>query len=178
MPSHESFESMLTGGHPNSLGRTVEVVDLITQEPALLEDLYQCYFSKDEIVRLRVSSAMKRLWRAHPAWLVPYADRFLAEIAQIDQDSTRWTLAQYFLELDTHLSPEQRERAKAMLKLNFEQTNDWIVLINTMETLETWAKADDELRKWLQPHVQRLQSDKRKTVAKKANEVAKSLYGA
>ena len=57
----ESFESMLTGGHPNSLGRTEEVVDLVLAEQERLSDLYSCYFSADEIVRLRVSSAMKRV---------------------------------------------------------------------------------------------------------------------
>jgi hypothetical protein len=36
----ESFEEMLTGGHPNSLGRTIEVVDIVLSNPARLSDLY------------------------------------------------------------------------------------------------------------------------------------------
>ena len=36
----ESFEVMLKGGHPNSLGRTVEVVDIVLANPDKLEDLY------------------------------------------------------------------------------------------------------------------------------------------
>ena len=31
--SAEAFESMLTGGHPNSLGRTLEVVERILGDP-------------------------------------------------------------------------------------------------------------------------------------------------
>lgn len=50
--AQESFESILTGGHPNSLGRTIEVVDIILEKLEKLEELFNCYFSEDEIVRL------------------------------------------------------------------------------------------------------------------------------
>jgi hypothetical protein len=65
---NETFEAMLAGGHPNSLGRTVEVVDLVLADRDRLAELFQCYFSADEVVRLRVSSAMKRVTIAHPEW--------------------------------------------------------------------------------------------------------------
>lgn len=67
----EDFEAVLTGGHPNSLGRTVEVVDVVLADRAKLAQLYACYFSEDEVVRLRFSSAMKRVamrcWFLSPA---------------------------------------------------------------------------------------------------------------
>jgi hypothetical protein len=44
--SRKSFEAMLTGGHPNSLGRTVEVVELVLADRALLGELYACYRSE------------------------------------------------------------------------------------------------------------------------------------
>ncbi len=47
----ESFEQMLTGGHHNSLGRTLEVVDAILAHPEKLEELYNCYFSSNDEVR-------------------------------------------------------------------------------------------------------------------------------
>ena len=68
----EGFEAMLTGGHPNSLGRTMEVVDIVLADRAKLADLYQCYFSSDEVVRLRVSSAMKRVTIEHPDWTMDF----------------------------------------------------------------------------------------------------------
>lgn len=172
MPSNASFETMLSGGHPNSLGRTIEVVELILADRDKLDNLYQCYFSADEVVRLRVSSAMKRVAREHPDWLVPYLDRFLTKISTIDQASTQWTLAQLFLELDDRLSEAQRLQAIEILKRNLAASNDWIVLNNTMEALATWAKDDEALEAWLTPHLERLATDSRKSVAAKA---AKSL---
>lgn len=172
----ETFAEMLTGGHPNSLGRTIEVVDLIMANPARLADLYACYFSEDEVVRLRTSNAFKRIWREHPDWLVPYINRFLDKVSKINQPSTQWTFALLFLELDDHITPEQRAKAVAVLKRNLEQADDWIVLINTLQTLGQWAKADDTLKDWLRPHAERLAEDKRKSVAGNAKKVLKAVY--
>jgi hypothetical protein len=72
--TNQSFEEMLTGGHPNSLGRTIEVVELILEDSVRLSDLYNCYFSADEVVRLRTSNAIKRISREKAEWLVPYSE--------------------------------------------------------------------------------------------------------
>lgn len=172
----ESFESMLTGGHPNSLGRTVEVVDLVLADPAQIEQLYQCYFSQDEVVRLRTSNAMKRLWRQKPELIVPYIDLFLSQISKIQQPSAQWTIAQLFEELDTRLIPEQRQQAKIVLKVNLTQTDDWIVINATLQTLGKWALNDPELKNWLKPHIKRFSDDPRKSIAKKAAKLAEALY--
>ncbi|MEM9955014.1 MAG: hypothetical protein AAF846_25625 [Chloroflexota bacterium] len=174
----ESFESMLTGGHPNSLGKTVEVVELVLADSSRVEELYQCYFSQDEVVRLRTSNAMKRLWRDQPDLIVPYIDRFIAQVSQIEQASAQWTLAQLFNELDAHLSIEQRQEATTILKRNLTQTNDWIVINNTLETLGKWATDNPALKNWLKPHVERFSGDSRKSIAKKSSKLAKTLYGA
>jgi hypothetical protein len=55
----ESFEAMLTGGHPNSLGQTVVVVEMVLADRA----------------RLRTSNALKRISRVKPTWLVPHLER-------------------------------------------------------------------------------------------------------
>ncbi len=163
------FESMLKGGHPNSLGRTLEVVDIVLAQPKQLKQLYQCYFSDDEIVRLRTSNALKRVCREHPDWLVPYIDSLIAEIAKIDQASTQWTLANLFEMLESFMNKEQKSKAKSILKKNLENHTDWIVLNMTMQTLAGWAQSDKRLTKWMIPHLQRLAEDPRKSVAKKAS---------
>ena len=60
---------MLRGGHPNSLGRTVEAVELVLADPSLLGALIDTYASDDATVRLRVSSALNRISRARPELL-------------------------------------------------------------------------------------------------------------
>jgi len=165
------FEVRLTGGHPNSLGNTVEVVEEVLANHVLFDELFQCYFSDDEVVRLRVSNAMKRICKAEKALVLPYIDRFLNEISQIDQASTQWTLSQLFLQWEKEMTSMQKLKALEIMKRNLAHNDDWIVLCQTMETLGKWAKKDESLKIWLLPHLERLQKDKRNSVSKKAQKI-------
>ena len=162
------FEERLAGGNPNSLGNTVEIVEEVLRDPARFVEFFNCYFCKDEVVRLRVSNGMKRICAVNSPLIVPYIDRFLDDIAQIEQASTKWTLAQLFLMLDTDLTENQKTKAKQILKENLITESDWIVLNQTMETLGKWSKDDKELKAWIQPHLRVLAADTRKSVSKKA----------
>jgi uncharacterized small protein (DUF1192 family) len=174
--TNQSFEEMLTGGHPNSLGRTIEVVDLVLEDSVRLSDLYYCYFSTDEVVRLRTSNAIKRISREKAEWLVPYIDKLISEISTIQQASTQWTLAELFQTLSVFMSEIQRTKALKILKQNLETATDWIVLNNTMATLGEWAATDSELNGWLLPHLDRLSGDSRKSVAGRAKKMIAKLH--
>lgn len=170
-----NFEERLTGGHPNSLGNTVEVVEEVLAHTDAFDELFNCYFSKDEVVRLRTSNAMKRVCKEQKPLLVPYIDRFLDEIARIDQASTQWTLAQLFLMLKAEMSTDQVAEAKKLLRHNLAHHTDWIVLNTTMETLFKWSAKDEELNTWLRPHLERLAKDNRKSVANRASKYLQKL---
>lgn len=171
----ETFEQMLTGGHPNSLGRTLEVTEIVLKDKSRLEDMYQTYFSKDEVVRLRVSSVMKRVCLAHPEWLKPYIDRLLQEITTINQASTQWTLAILFLHLEQFMSVVQKEMATKHMMHNLEFHDDWIVQNTTIDTLSQWAKRDEQLRTWLIPHLEQFTKSHRKSVAGRAKKMLQLL---
>lgn len=171
----EWFEDMLTGGHPNSLGRTIEVVDMVLANPDRFEELFRCYQSADEVVRLRTSNAMKRVEKEKHALLVPYIDQFIEEIGKLDQASAQWTLAQLFEVLTKDMDDAQIERAKVIVKRNLSNHEDWIVLKTSAKTLTLWAKNDDDLRAWLEPHLKRLAVDERKTVSGQAKKSLKAL---
>ena len=80
-----SFEARLSGGHPNSLGDTVKVVEEVLKQPKHFKELFDCYLSDDEVVRLRTSNAMKRVARENKALLVPYLDEMPDDISKIPQ---------------------------------------------------------------------------------------------
>lgn len=165
------FEAVLCGGHPNSLGRTVEVVDVVLTDRSRLDDLYQCYFASDEVVRLRVSSAMKRVTIEKPEWVMDLIEGLQSDVAEIDQASTQWTLALIFDLLADRLSPHQRSRAIEIMSDNLAHHSDWIVLNNSMKVLGKWANNDPDLANWLLPHAQRLADDSRNSVASNAQKL-------
>lgn len=170
-----SIEQRLSGGHPNSLGNTEEVVAEVLANPALFEELFSCYFSDDEVVRLRVSSSVKRVAKANLGLVAPYTDRLLKEITRINQPSTQWTLAELFDLLKDEMTEEQRTLALSNMKANLEHHNDWIVLNNCMQILAKWTATTPGLREWLKPHLQRLAKDERKSVSKRATKLLATL---
>jgi hypothetical protein len=174
-PAAQEFEQMLTGGHPNSLGLTEDVVDRVLADRSRLDDLYQCYFSTDDVVRLRVASAMKRVAIARPDWVIEIADDLQAELAANDQASIQWTLALIFDELADRMSPAQHAKAVEIMLGNLSQHDDWIVLNNSMKVLTKWAKDDPALAYKLKPYAKRLTNDKRNSVAQNAAKLLDQL---
>ncbi|SFR51935.1 hypothetical protein SAMN04490243_2533 [Robiginitalea myxolifaciens] len=169
------FAERLQGGHPNSLGDTVAVVEEILANNELFDEFFNCYFSDDEVVRLRTSNGMKRICKANKSLLLPYLDRFLDEISQIDQASTQWTLSQLFEVLVSDMSAGQIKKATRLMKHNLANHNDWIVLNQTMVTLSQWAKKDENLKNWIIPQLQRHSADPRKSVSGRAIKLLNTL---
>lgn len=166
----ESFEQMLTGGHHNSLGRTEEVTELCRTDESRMEELYATYRSSDAVARMRVSGAFKRLVREKPERFVRFADRFLSEIADLDQASAQWTLALLIGYAEEHLNPQQLARAEAVMLRNLRQSTDWIVIRNSIEQLGKWAMNDQRLARLMLPELERLTEFQGKTVRKVARD--------
>ena len=174
--TRKEMEELLSGGHPNSLGNTVQVVERVLETPHLFKSLFDCYSSDDEVVRMRVSNAMKRVARANRALVVPYIDRFLNEVGRIDQASAKWSLAQLFLLLEKDMTALQRQKATDLMIYNLEHHSDWIVLNMTMETLGKWVEKDPGIAKAIKVRVSELTEDPRKSVAKKASKTMALLH--
>ena len=171
----DKFKTMLSGGHPNSLGRTLEVVYIVLNNKNNLIYLFECYLSNDATVRLRVSNAFKRIFRQNPNWFAGYVDKFQILIPTLNQPSAEWTLAQLHLEFCYLLTEKQKSKAINISKEQLKNSKDWIVIIQTMNFLEKVAKEDESLRHWLLIKLDLISKDKRKTVSKKAKEIFQSL---
>ena len=76
-----NYESELTGGHPNSLGNTIKVVEHVIVKKNRINSLIKCYSSTDQIVRLRTSNAFKRIFRQKPEWFLDFNHIFLIKIS-------------------------------------------------------------------------------------------------
>ncbi|MEM8753077.1 MAG: hypothetical protein AAGF90_08880 [Pseudomonadota bacterium] len=164
----EAFSEMLKTGKPNSLGRTIEVVEAILAAPARIDELFDVYGRDDEWARLRASNALKRIEAEDRALVASRVERLLGEVAPLDQPSAQWTFAQLAGRLVEDMSESQRREARAFLRRYLDEADDWIVLNATIETLAVWAADDAELRDWLLPRLERHAQDRRKSVAGRA----------
>jgi hypothetical protein len=132
-------EALLTGGHPRSLHNAGTVVDVASRQPERLEELVQCVFSADEIVRMRASDALEKVCRSHPRLVQRFVPRLLAEMSPTEQASVQWHLAQILAEVP--LDEEQQVQAIAIFEHNLDTSSDWIVTNCMLEALGVFARA-------------------------------------
>lgn len=165
-----SYEEQLTGGHPNSLGNTIAVVDHVLAHHTF-DELLACYDSDNEVVRLRVSNAVKRVYQVKPEWVEAHIDTFLNKISKINQPSTWWTMSQLFLWMSDKMSANQLTEAKEIVKNYLDTTHDWIVENTAMDVLAKWGKDDQELKQWLHPRLEKYAKSSRKSVASRAKKL-------
>ena len=186
------IEEQLTGGHHNSLSNTVEVAEAVLADPSqkLMNDLCECYKSEDDVVRMRVSSALKRISGLHsesistshkprPEWIMKRFDWLIDDIGRnLDQPSAKWSIAQIMMHLDDQLSDEQRNRVIDLLKYNLETEQDWIVKCTTAEALtEIVIKySDKSLLRWLVLHLEGMTKDSRKSVSGRGKKLLVKLH--
>lgn len=182
-------EQRLGGGHHNSLGNTVAVTEdvLADDSQKLMDELCECYKSEDDVVRMRVSSALKRIAGLHPEsisteprpeWVMSRFDWLIDDIGRnLDQPSAKWSIAQMVMQLDVRLTKEQRARAVELLRHNLKAEDDWIVICATAQTLASVVlkHKDSNLKKWLIPHLKKMTKDARKSVAAKAEKLLNQL---
>ena len=170
-----SFEQSLKGGHPNSLGNTLEVVDVVLGNTDKMEDLFLCYQSDDETVRLRTSNAFKRIFRAKPELFNKWKQRFIKEVAEIDQPSAKWTTIQILNELFDQLDEKEKTQSVEICLRYLRNEEDWIVInqsLNFMRNhLEQFDSKDPEMMKLLNLFV----DEERKSISKNAEKIIKIL---
>lgn len=131
----EDFASvLLVGGKSNSLGRAEEVITLVLQDGARLEELYACLSHQDAWVRMRAADALEKICRQRPDWLLPYVDRLQADFSDHPQASVQWHLAQIYRQVEL-ASPQKRHAIKWLQTVLSDTDVDWIVAANAMRTL-------------------------------------------
>ncbi len=131
----EPFAEVLTaGGRSNSLGRAGEVLALLREDPARLDELVACVSDDDAWVRMRAVDTLEKLVRERPSLGQPYLPHVLDDLTRSEQPSVQWHVAQLLTLLD--LDDDQRSRAVRWLADRLRTTDvDWIVAAQSMTTL-------------------------------------------
>lgn len=140
MTSSETFVDILSkDGKKNSIAGVDDVILLVMKDKERLEELYQVMFHEDAWVRMRAADAFEKVCRIHPDWITPYVDRIQSELADSQQASIRWHIAQMYEQVE--LDDQQKVRAIEWLKDILSSSDiDWIVSANCMSALAYFAR--------------------------------------
>ena len=171
----ENFAQMLAvGGKSNSLGRVNEVIALVLRDRPRLDELYTCLFNEDAWIRMRAADALEKICRQHPDWLLPYIDKFLAELAASTQPSIQWHLAQIYRQVAL-TSQQKRLVMQWLAQVLSTKDVDWIVAANAMDTLAQFTKDGSFPVAELIPLLKAQQGHKSNAVIKRATKLLAEL---
>lgn len=116
--SSQPISALLKGGDRRSIGRSSQVVKLVSRAPRRFAELIQCLWSDDPIVRMRAADAVEKVSVVRPELLKPYKTELLGLLAEAEQIELRWHLAQMIPRLP--LTESERRRAAETLQLYLE----------------------------------------------------------
>ncbi len=165
--NQEKLFEILKEGNPNSLGRLLEIYQLVVEKQLSISNIYDLYQFEDVIVSMRVSNILKRLWRLNPEHVLPFIPLFLKDEKRYMNPTFRWTLAQIFKELFTKLTDEDKHSLVNAISRNLTIGNDWIMLAQSMDAL-VFAKKKGLTIPNLLKELKVLSKDSRKVVKNKA----------
>lgn len=172
MESKILFELLLEG-NANSLGRVLDVMEMLHQRQVTPQEVYEQYRHEHPIVSMRVSNVLKRLWRDDPSTILPLVDLFIHDANSLKNPTFRWTIAQMVDELYSKLSPKQIGSMSEIVYENLTLHDDWICLTQSLKACQKLMK-----KKISAPDksiIIYLTNDSRKAVATQANKVL-ALY--
>ena len=134
MNDKELFKILLEG-KSNTLGRVLEIYDKILSSQLTVMDVYNLYKMENRIVSMRVSNILKRLWRTDSNYILPIVDQFIKDSKDYKNPTFRWTIAQLFKELFPVLNLDQRIQLLFEIQRNFQLSDDWIMLSQSIDAL-------------------------------------------
>ena len=134
MNEKELFKILLEG-KSNTLGRVLEIYDKILSSQLTVMDVYNLYKMENRIVSMRVSNILKRLWRTESSYILPLVDQFIKDAKEYKNPTFRWTIAQIFKELFPVLNIDQRIQLLFEIQRNFQLSDDWIMLSQSIDAL-------------------------------------------
>jgi HEAT repeat protein len=138
--------SLLQGGDRRKIGRSDEVVAMVSRSPELFRELVAGLWSDDPLVRMRAADASEKVTRGNPEFLVPHKKELLGLMVEAEQQELRWHLAAMIPRI--MLNAKEREAAVSSLNRYLEDRSS-IVKTFALQGLADLAQDDPMIR----PHV-------------------------
>ena len=134
---------LLKGGDRRTIGRSDEVVAIVSRNTVLFPKLIAGLWSSDPLVRMRAADATEKVTRQHPEFLLPYKRELLGLMAEAEEQELRWHLAA----MVPRLALDSRERSRATSSLQrYLEDRSSIVRTFALQGLAEFAQGDPSLR--------------------------------
>jgi len=134
---------LLQGGDRRTIGRSDQVVAMVSRDASLFPELIAGLWSGDALVRMRAADATEKVTRKNRELLLPYKKELLGLMAEAQEQELRWHLAAMVPRL--LLSPKERHLATSVLTSYLEDRSS-IVKTFALQGLADLAQEDPSIR--------------------------------
>jgi hypothetical protein len=148
-----SILAKLEGGDRRSIGNSEEVVQTVSKNPALFEELFSGLLADDPVVRMRAADAVEKITRARSELLQPWKKMLLSTASAFKEKELRWHVAQLIPRL--RLTGTERKLAEQIL-MDYLEDGSSIVKTFSMQALVELAAGDEQRLTQLTPLIERL----------------------
>jgi len=139
----QDIVAMLKGGDRRSIGRSQQVVKLVSRQPERFPELLKCLWEEDPVIRMRAADAAEKVTLTHPELLNPHKQELLGLLDEAQQIELRWHLA--LMVPRVTLSAQERARAAASLQRYLEDRSSMVKTF-ALQGLADFARQDAQLR--------------------------------
>ena len=143
---------LLTGNDLRSIGKANEVVELVTSDPELFDEVFEGIFHSDKVVRARCADAVEKVARRFPEYIQNKKSRIFKKLDTFEQKEVVWHIALML----GYLKLTKREKDKTFVKLNeWMKTSDSIVVqVSCMQTMAELAFKNKVMAKSVRDEIQ------------------------
>jgi len=135
--------ALLEGGDRRTIGRSDQVVAIVSRDAKLFPQMIAGLWSKDRLVRIQAADATEKVTRTHAKLLRPCKKELLGLMAEAQEQELRWHLAVMVPRLP--LTRKEKEIAIRALKSYLEDSSS-IVKTLALQGLADLAQDDPNLR--------------------------------
>ncbi len=144
---------LLTGNDLRSIGKSNEVVQLVTSDPVLFDEVFRGIFHEDKVVRARCADAIEKFALKFPAMIQKKKSVILKNLNKFEQKEVVWHIALMIGYLK--LSPKELLKAFDVLHKWLNTSNSIIVKVACMQSLATHAMKNKKLIKSVRDEIEK-----------------------
>jgi hypothetical protein len=144
---------LLVGNDLRSIGKADEVVELVTSDPELFDEVFDGIFHKDKVIRARCADAVEKVSKRFPQYIQKKKSAILKNLNEFNQKEVVWHVA---LMLGC-LKLTKKETEKAFIKLNewLNSSGSIVVKVTCMQTMAGYALKNKAIAKSVCDEIQK-----------------------
>jgi hypothetical protein len=148
-----SIYDLLKGNDLRSIGKSNEVVSLVTSNPFLFDEVFDGIFHEDKVIRARCADAVEKIAKKFPGYIQKKKYVILKNLYEFKQKEVIWHIALILGYLN--LNKKETDRVIVQLFKWLNSSDSIFVKVSCMQTLAEHAIKDRKLVKTVRDEIEK-----------------------